>query len=772
MPTYELPTFLGETVPVDLVAELRDWQLSESGILLRCATLHMQPQLHNYYGTTCETLLTPPTPGKPLALQIDLLTPQLLRLRMAPGDTVPEHTTPMVVGHFAAPVAFEISETSTTLTLTTAAVRLVIDREPFRLSLFDAAGTLIWRTRPVDIAGLRRPEFQWNPAEQRWLFLHRYAYPLGRTRAGQPRVFASFELGYDEHIYGFGESYGRLDRRETHQKLWIQEVFSNAVPAGYKRTPFYLSTAGYGCFVNTSNAINVRVGELEHTALSLTVDDTDLLDWYLFAGPTLADLLPQYTALTGQPGVPPKWSFGLWMARISYNRQVQVEQVAAELREHAIPCDVIHIDTDWFEHDWGCDLRFGPSKFPDPAGMCERLREQGFRVCLWQWPNMLIGTSMFEEGRAQGFLIKRTHDKVYTQPGFMEDAGAIDYSNPAAVAWVQQKFRDLFALGVAAIKADFGEGAPPDGVYHGAPGTAMHNLYPLLYNQAVFEVTEESTGEGIIWARSAWAGSQRYPLHWSGDGVARFEDLACVLRATLSFGMSGFPFYSHDIGGFSGLPNAELYVRWAQLGLFSSHARCHGTPPREPWAFGTQAETIFRQYCELRYRLMPYIYTEALNCGDSSLPLVRPLVLAYQNDPTTHTIDDQYLFGPNLLVAPILSERNQRQVYLPPGEWVDFHTHTRHRGGRWLLVDAPLAVLPLFVPAGAIIPTGPLMQHVDQVALDPLTVTIYAPGEQGSYTIRDHTQPPIQIEYQRVDGQVQVQVHGAPGHVEVVLVGE
>ncbi|NJK81599.1 MAG: glycoside hydrolase family 31 protein [Chloroflexaceae bacterium] len=551
-----------------------------------------------------------------------------------------------------------------------------------------SSGRVIWSTRPVDIAPLRRPAEQWNPSQQRWIFHNRYAYPLGVTAGGEQRVFASFGLQHDEHIYGFGEGFGPLDKRGTMQRLWLVEGFSNASPGAYKHTPFYMSTRGYGLYVNTAHATTFRVGNLDYTALSVIVDDTPLLDAYFIYGPTLKEILPRYTAITGAPAVPPRWSFGLWMGRISYDTQQQVATVAHELREHRIPCDVIHIDTNWFERDWECDWRFGAGRFPDPAAMLARLREQGFRVSVWQWPLLLVNTGIFQEASERGYLAKRPNGQTYTFSGFMADAGLFDYSNPAAVAWLQGRLQDLFALGVAVIKADFGEGAPPDAVYHGATGAAMHSLYPLLYNQAVFSATEAfyGTGNGIIWGRSAWAGSQRYPVHWSGDGVARFEDLACVLRSALSFGMSGFPFYSHDIGGFAGLPSPDLYIRWAQFGLFSSHARCHGEPPREPWAYGEEAEAIFRWYCELRYRLLPYIYSEAQECGRSSLPMLRALVLEYQDDPTTYTIADQYMFGRSLLVAPILDERTTRRVYLPHGLWVDYWTKTVRPGGAgaWL----------------------------------------------------------------------------------------
>jgi alpha-D-xyloside xylohydrolase len=771
---YELPTFLPAPVPIELAAELERLTLSGNTVRMRCRTQRYEPELHNYYGTVAETVWREPTPGQPLTVQLNFCTPEVIRLRMARGEDVPDNPTPMVVGEFTAPVVLTKEESANQVTIRSDALRVVITREPWQIDLFDHAGAHIWSTRPLDLDNLRRPSHQWHPTEQRWVFYHRYAYPAGTADHGDARhAFLSFDLRYDEHIYGFGEQYGRLDKRHTRQRLWQMEGFSNATPGSYKHIPFFMSTRGYGFYINTSNAIDVRVGELEHTALSVTVDDTAAFDGYLIYGPTLQEVLPRYTAITGQPALPPKWSFGLWMGRISYDRQSQVEAIARELRDHRIPCDVIHIDTNWFAEDWQCDLRFGAEKFPDPAGMTARLREQGYRVSLWQWPNTIVTTSLFTEASSGGYLATRHNGQPYTFSGFENEAAYIDYSNPAAVAWIQEKFRALFRLGIAAIKVDFGEGASPDADHHGASAEAIHNLYPLLYNQAVFEVTEAfwGQGQGIIWARSAWAGSQRYPVHWSGDGIARYEDLTCVLRAALSFGMSGFPFYSHDIGGFVGNATGDLYARWAQLGLFSSHARAHGVPPREPWAYGEEAETIFRTYDELRYRLMPYIYSEAVECTRTSLPMLRALVLAFQDDPTTAQIEDQYLFGASLLIAPILTQDGRRRVYLPPGDWIDFWSKERLAGPSWLAVDVPLATMPMYVRAGAILPFGPLMQYVDELPLDPLTLEIYHPQESGGYVIHDANRPDIHVDYRREGGRLIVETTPAPGQIEIVIYG-
>lgn len=773
--SYPVPTYLPKTLPVEFVAELAGVVVDGHTVQLQCATNHYEPEIYNYYGTRCETVQHPATRGAPALVQLDFCTDEIVRIRYAPGDAVPENNTPMVVGKFAGPSRLDVEQDESGVVIETAALRLHVTPEPWQITISDHNGNVIWRTRAVDLPCLRRPKMQWNPSENRWLFYHRYAYPLGLAiYGGDQHAFISFDLHYDEHIYGYGEGFGRLDKRETRQELWHVEGFGNASPGSYKNIPFFMSTRGYGLFVNTSHAVTANVGSLEYTAHSITVNDTTALDLYFIYGPTLKDILPRYTTITGTPTVPPKWTFGLWMARISYNRRHQVEQVAADLRARRIPCDVIHIDTDWYEHDWQCDLEFGLNKFPDPPGMMASLLEQGFRITLWQWPNMIVGTRMFQEGMEKGYLVKRGNGCPYLFTGFEGDAGYIDYSNPEAVVWVQEKFRGLFKQGVAAIKVDFGEGAEPDAEYHGVAGESMHNLYPLLYNKAIFEVTEEVYGRGkaTVWARSAWAGSQRYPVHWSGDGLARFEDLACVLRSALSFGLSGFPFYSHDIGGFSGLPTPELYVRWAQFGLFSSHARAHGVPPREPWAYGEETERIFRQYDELRYRLLPYIYSEAVACGRTSQPMLRPLVLDHQSDPNCFPIDDQYLFGRSLLVAPILDERNQRRVYLPAGDWFDFWSREKTPGGRWIEVEAPLEIMPIFVKAGTILPFGPIIQHTAEKPSDPLTLEIYAPDESGEYIIHDEEQPDIPVSYRRAGNRLVVEIGATPGQVELLVYGE
>jgi alpha-D-xyloside xylohydrolase len=681
----------------------------------------------------------------------------------------------MLVGSPEPDVRLTVTESAGGVEVSTPAMTLTVVRDPWRLELRDRAGELLWATKPVDIDGLARPRNQWNPPEQRWLFLHRYAYPLGSTVEGPARVFGSFDLRHDEHVVGFGESFGRFDKVGTTQTLWLQEAFGNAGPASYKQVPFYVSSRGHGVFVHTSNALRFDVGSREHAALSVVVQDAGALDLFVIAGPP-RQVLARYAALTGPPALPPRWSFGFWLGRITYSSQEEVERVAREVREHAIPCDVIHVDTGWFTKDYTCDLRFSPDRFPDPAAMTATLRELGLRVCLWQWPNYNVASPLFDEGVAAGHLALRPSGHAYTfAGGYGQDAALVDFSNPDAVAWYRDKLAALFAMGVAAIKVDYGEGAPPSARYAGVDAAAMHNLYPLLYQDAVWSATQDAyPGEAVIWARAGWAGSQRYPIHWSGDGVARFEDLACVVRSALSIGMSGFPFYSHDVGGFSGNPSPELWIRWMQLGAFSSHVRAHGSPPREPWEYGEQAEELTRRYLELRYRLLPYLWTESVAAVADGTPVVRPLLLDDPDDPVCWDVDDQYLFGRSLLVAPILEAgRTGRRVYLPRGTWFDLWTGEAFDGGRFVQVQAPLETLPVFVRAGSVLPLGPVQQHVDEHPCDPLTLHLYGPDASGSARVLagapGGAEVAVQVEWVAGPGGVDVTVGPAPGDVEVVV---
>lgn len=771
--THALEPFLPEVVPVEFAGSVRGWAMEDGVVHVEVETVRFDPHEYDYYGTPTVTTYRPRGVGQQLHVSIVALDGGAFRVLTASARRAVPRTSPMLVGEPARAVA-TVAEHDASLVVSGDGTQLVVDRHPFRLRLIDREGREVFTTRAWDDdAFARQPrEKVWNENEQRWVFWNRYAYPIGLSRHDSyPAVFVSAELAHDERIWGFGEGFGSFDRRGSDQWLWIQEAFGNSSPACYKQTPFWVSSRGYGAFLHSARAIRVRTGSLDHTAISLLVEDEQELDLFLLPGRTPQEVVSQYCALTGSAPVPPRWSLGFWMSRISYDTQEQVESVAAQIRDRRIPCDVLHIDTNWFPVDWECDLEFSTERFPDPEGMFARLREQGLRVSLWQWPNLAAGSAICDEAESRGLLVRRDNGAAYFRSGFVKDAALIDYSNPAAVAWIQEKIRLLLEQGAAAIKVDFGEGAPPDGVYDGVDARDAHNLYPLLYAAAIWDVSRAVHGDdAVLWARAAWAGSQRYPVHWSGDGVARFADLPCVVRSMLSMGMSGFPFYSHDVGGFSGVPDGQLYIRWLQLGVFSSHVRAHGVPPREPWEYGPEVEGVARALLELRYRLLPYLDAAVVRAATTCVPVARALAWDFPDDPMAASIDDAFMFGDALYVAPILDQTGRRRVYLPAGTWTEWWTHEPVAGGAYVDVDVALDRVPLWIRENSLVALGPAVQHTEDGRCEPLTLVLVRPAS-GQARVLPSRHAPVDVSWQRAGRQVQVSVAGVVGMVRVAVVG-
>lgn len=407
------------------------------------------------------------------------------------------------------------------------------------------------------------------------------------------------------------------------------------------------------------------------------------MDLFVFFG-SPKEILGEYTALSGRPEMPPLWSFGTWMSRISYFTEDEGREVARQLRAHKIPSDVIHFDTGWFDVDWECDYEFSPERFRDPAKMISDLKKDGFHISLWQLPYFVPGNKYFTELVEKGLAVKNGNG---TLP--YEDA-VLDFTNPATVEWYQDKLGKLLSMGVGAIKVDFGEAAPIEAVYdNGRTGWYEHNIYPVRYNKAVADVTRKVNGENIIWARSAWAGSQRYPLHWGGDAASTDTGMEGTVRSGLSLGLSGFSFWSNDIGGFVTSTPEELYRRWLPMGFLTSHSRAHGAPPTEPWLYDNKEFTdYFRKCAELKYSLMPYIYTEAKECSETGLPMFRALLLEFPDDRGAWSVEDQYMFGSRIMVAPLFENATSRDVYLPgDSPWIDYQTGKSYAPG-WRNINA------------------------------------------------------------------------------------
>ena len=358
--------------------------------------------------------------------------------------------------------------------------------------------------------------------------------------------------------------------------------------------------------------------------------------------------------------------------------------------------------------------------------MIDDLKKDGFHISLWQLTYFTPKNKFFNE-----IIEKNLHVKNSKGEMPYEDA-VLDFSNLETVKWYQDKLAGLLKMGVGAIKVDFGEAAPMEGFYaSGRGGWYEHNLYPLRYNKAVADITKEVNNENIIWARSAWAGSQRYPLHWGGDAANTDIGMDATLRGGLSFGLSGFSFWSHDIGGFVVAAPENLYRRWLPFGFLTSHSRAHGAPPKEPWLYNDNFVKAFRESAEMKYKLMPYIYAQAKLCTEKGLPMVRALFVEYPDDSGAWLIEDQYLFGSDILVAPMMEAGTERNVYLPKGNWIDYQSGKTYQQG-WNVIEAGKIPAIVLVREGAVIPHVQLAQSTDKINWSDIELKVYGNKEKAT----------------------------------------
>jgi len=643
-----------------------------------------------------------------LPFSLEFISPRTIRLRALSGPELHRDGESLMLADGRAPKGdpWQLEETEKGYCYLSPYGSVTVTKKPWRLELRDSAGRLLTDTHHLGDS-------------RKSIFSPILPFSFVRRTSDYSRSFnAAFSLSPGEKIFGCGESFTRLDKRGQKVVLWTDDACGVQNEGMYKPIPFFMSSRGYGVFMHTSTPITCDFGKHYNGVYSLMIGD-DALDIFIFLGQP-KDILDEYTTLTGKPAMPPLWSFGLWMSRITYFSEKEGRDVGAKLRANRIPCDVIHFDTGWFETDWRCDYEFAKSRFPDPAGMMNDLQKQGFRVSLWQLPYFVPENRLFAEIFEKGLAVRDAKGNLPT-----EDA-ILDFSNPEAVRWYQAHIASLLHLGVGAIKVDFGEAGPVNGLYaSGGTGFYEHNLYPLRYNKTVADITRAVTGESIIWARSAWAGSQRYPLHWGGDAENTDTGMEGQLRGGLSLGLSGFSFWSHDIGGFVARSPEELYRRWLPFGMLCSHSRCHGAPPKEPWEYGQAFMDDFRRAVEMKYRLMPYVYAQARHCTLTGLPMLRALFIEFPDDPGSWLIEDEYLLGSDILVAPLMhTGTTSRHLYLPPGEWVDYQTHDVYLAG-WHHIEAGTIPAIILVRAGAVIPHIKLAQSTAVMDWSALDLVVY-----------------------------------------------
>lgn len=586
---------------------------------------------------------------------------------------------------------------------------LEIQKYPFRIVLRDGQGKLLTQTRHIidnDSTQVKLLPFN---------FIKRGS---DNSRSINPVLM----LSPNERIYGCGESFTSLNKVGQKVQISVVDPQGPETDGMYKPVPFYFSNRGYGIFMHTSAPTTADFGASYIGAQRLFMGD-ETMDFFIFFGEP-KDVLNAYTDVTGKSPMLPLWTFGTWMSRITYFSQEEGLDIARKLRANKIPSDVIHFDTGWFGVDWQCDYEFAKDRFKDPVAMLKSMKKDGFHTCLWQLPYFTPKNRYFRELVDGGMAVHNGNGTLS-----YEDA-VLDLSNPKTVAWYQGKIANLIKQGVSAIKCDFGEAAPYDGIYaSGKTGFYEHNLYPLRYNKALWQAVRDNTPdhEGVIWARSAWAGSQRYPLHWGGDAAT--NEIGSVgmlgdLRGGLSFGLSGFSFWSHDMGGFVTKSPDDLYRRWLPFGFLSSHTRAHGAPPTEPWLISESFTKAFRQSAEMKYKLMPYVYAQAKDCSERGLPMVRALLVEFPDDPGAWFVEDEYMFGSQILVAPILETGKSRTVYLPRGKWIDYQTGKVYEGGYQTIPTAEIPCV-ILVKDGSLIPHVPVAQNTGDIKWDKVELKAY-----------------------------------------------
>ena len=584
-------------------------------------------------------------------------------------------------------------------------------------------------------------------------------------------------LGVGECVYGLGERFTAFVKNGQVVDIWNQDG-GTASEQTYKNIPFYLTNRGYGVFVNHPGPVSFEVASEKVERVQFSAAGQSL-EYFVIYGPTPKEVLEKYTALTGRPALPPPWSFGLWLSTSFTTKydEATVTNILQGMADRALPLHVFHFDCFWMrEFNW-VDLEWDKRTFPDPAGMLQRLKDRGLHICVWLNPYIAQRSPLFAEGKQNGYLLKKPNGDVWQTDQWQAGMGIVDFTNPAAREWFGNKLHALLDMGVDCFKTDFGERIPIDVVYDdGSDPLKMHNYYTYLYNRTVFEVLRDRRGEGeaVLFARSATAGSQQFPVHWGGDCESTFEAMAESLRGGLSLGLAGFGFWSHDIGGFEGTPPSEVYKRWLAFGLLSSHSRLHGSNSyRVPWLFDDEAVDVLRHFTQLKCRLMPYLFAQALEAHSSGIPVMRAMLLEFPDDPACDYLDRQYMLGESLLVAPVFSREGEVAYYVPAGRWTHFLTGQVIEGPGWQHERHDFLSLPLLARPNSVMAIGNHDDRPDYDYGDGVTLRVYelTGGAQVSVVIPSQTgDVAATFSIKREDRAITVERQGVAQNWQVLLV--
>ena len=561
------------------------------------------------------------------------------------------------------------------------------------------------------------------------------AYMQNRD-TGRNYMAEQLALDVGESIYGFGERFTPFVKNGQVVDMWNEDG-GTASEIAYKNIPFYISNKGYGVLVDNEGDVSFEIASEKVERLQFSAEG-ERLDYYVINGSDPKHTVSLYTELTGKPALPPAWSFGLWLTT-SFTTDYDEETTSGFIQGMAdrdIPLHVFHFDCYWMEaYEW-CNFTWDAKTFPEPKEMLKRYHDRGLRICVWINPYIGQKSPLFREGMEHGYLLKRSNGDVWQTDLWQAGMGIVDFTNPAAVTWYQEKLKTLLDMGVDCFKTDFGERIPVREIayFDGSDPVKMHNYYPFLYNQAVFELLERErgVGEAVLFARSAAVGSQQFPAHWGGDCSASYPSMAETLRAGLSLACAGFGFWSHDMGGFENTASADVYKRWCQFGMLSSHSRLHGSGSyRVPWLFDEEACDVLRKFVKAKCALMPYLYRQAVKAHEEGIPMMRPMFLEFPEDRACETLDRQYMLGDSLLVAPVFKESGEAEYYLPEGTWYNLLTEAQADGGRWHKERFDYFSLPLMLRPGSILAVGAHTERPDYAFYEGVKLLVYLPEDHG-----------------------------------------
>lgn len=656
--------------------------------------------------------------GEKALVTVTFVSETAFRFQMFPHMVVPEKQN--TVFDFPAAAAPVIWEDELFLTAKTDRLTLRFRKCPWEMTV------------ELDGEVLTREQIKDHNVDQKYK-----AIPVGFTVGNDGTVLNAFETMYlysDENFWGFGEKFNSFNKRGQKVTVWQRDAQSTNSDVSYKGMPYFMSSNGYSVLMNTFTRTHFNMGATSGVSYTMEAEDP-YLDYYMFCNRDYKGLIRDYTALSGRSAMIPKWAFGFWMSRMSYMSRAELEEIVEQMQQFGMSVDVVHIDA-WqpnFEDSFLPSgtaelLSFDEKRFPDPEGMIRWLRDRGIRLSLWMFPYV---QSIDPEGRLsrqyiamrdRGFLVKGPdgNPRIFSPGEGDVDAwkvAALDFTNPGLVEYMKGRIKRLMHMGVGVMKTDFSEELPEDSVFFdGSTGLTCHNRYPLLYAKTIYEASKEAKAEmgekALLWGRSGYAGSQNYPANWAGDSSASKNNLHAILTGGLNMGISGVSFWGFDIGGFyncdySGkrvIPEDEEYIRSVQMGLMSPLSRSHGqSTPREPWVYSETAQKAFRKISDLRYRMLPYLYSTGWETVREGIPMMRAMVLEYPEDLSVRNIDTQYMLGSSLLVAPVFDQQ-KHHIYLPEGSWVDLETGNRFTGSRWIIYPKNIEVIPMFLRENAMVP--------------------------------------------------------------------